>query len=233
MRVGSRRVLLAAALVATGLIGGGCDSLDGAQGAIDPGDLVNDLATRLDRAGQLTYTAEYQLTGGTHATIARQGQPSRVAYTYPGGKLIIGPEGYTDCRDSGPSATCTVTPLASPDPGPSAALLNQLGQHGMIAPPIVAGLLTATALDADASVSQRDDTIAGQHANCLKVASVDNAAASDFEVCLTTDGVVGSFTGVLNGTRVELALTQYRGSVDPDAFDAPKTARMVYRGAGG
>ncbi|MBX6723059.1 MAG: hypothetical protein IRY92_07470 [Dactylosporangium sp.] len=125
--------------------------------------------------------------------------------------------------------SCTVTPVASPDPGPDPALFAELIKHGMVAPPVVVGLLNATALDRDAEVTQRDTTVAGQHATCVNVAGVDNASASTFEVCVTTDGVLGSFIGVVDGTRVELALTQYQGSVAEGAFDPPTNATMIHR----
>jgi hypothetical protein len=153
-------------------------------------------------------------------------EPNRVAYAYPGGKLIMMAESYTDCR-AAPAPSCTLIPFGSPDPNPPAAPLSRLDEHGMITPPVVSGLLTATALDADATVEQRDTTIAGQHATCVTVDSVDNAAASAFEVCVTTDGVIGSFSGVLNGKRVEVALTQYLGTVPPDAFAIPPGAQLV------
>jgi len=222
-----RALLLSTALLLCGGLGvAGCDTLDDAQRVVDRADLVSDLAARLDRTDQLTYTAEYQLAGGGRATIMSAREPSRVAYTYPGGKLIMMPDSYTDCR-AAPAASCTVTPVGSPDPGPTAALLSRLDEHGMITPPVVSGLLTATALDADATVEQRDTTIAGQHATCVNVDSVDNAAASAFEVCVTTDGVIGSFSGVLDGNRVEVALTQYLGTVPSDAFAIPPGAHLV------
>lgn len=231
MLAGTRRRLVPAAVLTGALLaaGAGCDTLDDAQRVVDRADLVSDLAGRLDRAQRLTYTAEYQLAGGVRATIASAQEPGRVAYTYPGGKLIMMAESSTDCRSQHGSMICTVTPAGSPDPGPPSALLARLVEHGMITPPVVSGLLGATALDSDASVEQRDTTLAGQHATCVDVSSVDNAAASTFEVCVTTDGVLGSFGGVVNGIGVEQALTQYGGTVAPDAFTLPAGAKLVDR----
>lgn len=236
MRDGRRRTgraarLLAGGLIACGVLAAGCDTLDGAQRVVDRADLVNDLATRLDHTETLTYTAEYQVAGGASATIAKGREPSRIAYTYPGGKLIMMPHAYTDCRGTGSAVRCTVSPVASPDPGPPSTLFADLGTHGLITPPVVVGLLNATALDTDAAVRQRDTTIAGQHATCLDVAAVDNAAASTFEVCVTTDGVLGSFSGLVNGNQIDLALTQYRGAVGTDAFDPPPGAAVIDRAA--
>jgi len=221
--------LAIAGLLASGLLAAGCDTLDGVPRAGEPRSLAGDLATRLEATDARTYTAVYQITGGGQATAAKAVDPSRVAYTYPGGKLIMSPAELIDCRTSGTATRCTVTPVASPDPGPDPALFAELIKHGMVPPPVVVGLLNATALDPDAEVAQRDTTVAGQHATCVSVAGVDNAAASTFEVCVTTDGVLGSFIGVVHGTQVELALTQYQGSVAEDAFAPPANATIVRR----
>jgi hypothetical protein len=216
--------LLAGVTVTTG-----CQTLDDAQHVADQRDLAGDLATRMERADELTYTAEYQLAGGALATIAQAREPARVAYTYSAGKLIMMPDSATDCLAKNGAMTCTVTTIGSPDPGPAAALPTELTSRGMITPSAVVALLNATTVDPDAEVQQQDTTIAGQHATCVTVSAVDNAPASSFEVCVTTDGVIGSFAGVVHGNRIELALTQYRGSVAADAFKPPANATLVDR----
>ncbi len=226
MRV--RRGLLTLGVVA-GLAATGCDTLDAAQRTVDRAGLVNDLATRLERADELTYTAEYQLPGGVLVTIAKAGAPARVAYTYPGGKFIVLPGATTDCQPVSAGTVCTQAPVASPEPDLPAGFAGALQDRGIVTSSVVIGLLNATALDSDATVEQRDTTIAGQHATCLRVEAVDNAAASTFEACVTTDGVLGSFSGTVNGIRVDLAMTSYRGTVAADAFEPPAGARLVGR----
>lgn len=221
------RALLVGALIACALVAAGCETLNGAQRVVDRGNLAGDLAVRLGRIDGVSYTADYQLAGGAQATIVKAKDPNRVAYTYPDGKLIITPQTYTDCRALPTTMKCTVSGVPSPDPGPAADLLGELTNHGMITPPVVVNLLNATALDTDAEIQQHDSTIAGQHATCVTVAAVDNASASSFEACVTTDGVLGSFAGVVNGNRIELALIQYRGTVDADAFDSPAGAALT------
>lgn len=230
MRDGRRAASLGlAGLLACGLLGTGCDTLDDVQRAGDPGNLASDLANRLDRTDGLRYTAIYQVSGGGEVSVAKAGEPTRVAYTYPGGKLIMAPDAVTACGVSGTAMNCTVTPVGSPDPGPDPTVLAGLSTHGMVAPPIVVNLLNAAALDPDAEVLQRDTTIAGQHATCVNVAGVDNTAAASFEVCVTTDGVLGSFAGVVNGDRIDMALTEYEGTVAADAFAPPANATLVHR----
>ncbi|HET6211493.1 MAG TPA: hypothetical protein VFE14_01335 [Micromonosporaceae bacterium] len=224
---GLAAVLLAGCTAVLGVAG--CDSLDNAQRTGDRADLANDLATRLGRAESLSYTAEYQLAAGATAIVAQARNPSRVAYTYPGGKLILATLAVWDCRAAGSADTCTVAavPAQTAAPVPPPDTLGVLAGHGIVIAPVVVGLLNAAALDSDAALAQRDTTIAGLHATCVRAEGVDNAAASTFEVCVTTDGVIGSFTGIVNGNPVELAMAAYRGSVAADAFDPPAGATIV------
>jgi hypothetical protein len=225
---GLATVLCAGLLGAAVLAGGaGCDALGDTQRVGDRTDLVNDLAARLTRSDTVSYTAQYQLSGGSTGSIAQTKSPPRIAYTYPGGKLIMVPRTTTDCHATTATMTCTRAAAPSPAPEPPPAALSLLASHGMIAPAVVVGLLNAAALDSDAAVDQRDTTIAGQHATCVRAEGVDNAAAPTFEVCVTTDGVIGSFTGTVNGDRVEIAMVEYRASVRPDAFELPAGARLV------
>jgi hypothetical protein len=216
-------------LIATG----GCDALDNARRAGGQGQLVNDLAGRLGRSAALTYTADYSLSGGRSAIVASA--PGRTAYTFPGGMMSVTTDTFMDCRMAGRLLTCTLTslPTAAPNQVNAYALGEDLQTFivasGFVPLPVVAGLLSAAALDPDASVRQHDSTIAGQHATCVEVSQVDNAAASAYDVCVTTDGILGSFSGVVHGRSVEITLTDYRASVSADAFSPPRGATMVDR----
>jgi hypothetical protein len=209
----------------------GCEAGGSAQQIIDRARLVNDLAARLDRAGQLTYTAEYQLPGGEAATIA-QAQPPRTAYTYPGGKLVVQPDTIAECRTDGGAAVCTVTPRPSPGVEPPQRVLRG-GGRGIVPPTTVVGLLTAASLDSNAVIAQHDTTIAGEHATCVDVSGVENAAASNFTACITSNGVLGEFRGTVSGVPVELTLTRLVGTVTGDAFALPAGAQVNDRRPGG
>jgi hypothetical protein len=221
-RAGRRRRAAATAVAVTLLGAAGCGSLAEAQQVIGRADLVNELSARLSAAEQLTYSADYRLSGGRSASIARSQNPARAAYTYPGGKLIVTADATTECRGT----ACRRTPPPSPSANPTASLFTDPGAQGLVPPTVVVGLLTAAALDADAVIDQEDTTVAGQHATCVDVRAVENAAASSFNACITTAGVLGSFTGVVDGSPVELALTRYSDTVAADAFDLPKGARV-------
>ncbi|HEY0696834.1 MAG TPA: hypothetical protein VGD43_03385 [Micromonospora sp.] len=209
------------------LLLGGCATLDDAGQVIGRADLVNDLAARLDRSGELTYSADYQLPAGRSATIAQAQQPTRTAYLYPGGKVTVTAEATTRCETTGPKPSCVLSPPPTPSSGPPASLLAGAREHGLVTPPLVIGLLTAAALDPDSVIEQNDTTVAGRHATCVRVEGVSGAAASDFDACVTTEGVLGSFTGVVDGTPLEISLTRYRDTVDNTAFDLPGDAGVV------
>jgi hypothetical protein len=91
----------------------------------------------------------------------------------------------------------------------------------------VLALLNAAVLDTDVEVEQHDTTIAGRHATCVRLNKVDDAAARDFSTCITNEGVLGSFSGILNQARVEVAMTHYSEQVTEATFTLPKTAKLV------
>lgn len=220
----TRRTLVALCLFGIGLAG--CESLGGGR-RVSHADLVNDLADRMEHSRALTYTADYQLPGGGVAAVMQDGPPIRWAYVHPGGKLTLTPEMVMECRRSTSALVCTLTNPPSPSSGPDTGWLAAVRATGLIPTSAVLDLLSATALDSDATVSQHDSTIAGQHATCVEVTHVDNAAAAAYDVCVTTDGVLGSFSGMVNGSSVEVTLTGYRDAVPADAFAVPSDATVV------
>jgi hypothetical protein len=223
-----RRAVLAAlaAAVAGVAVLGGCGSIGDAQQVVDRARLVNDFAERLSHAGDLTYTAEYQLPDGATARIAQAQHPFRAAYTYPGGKFVITPERIADCR-TGAATTCTLTAPPSAGTDPTTSLLGAVDQSGLVPPAVVVGLLTAASLSTNAVIKQHDTTVGGEHATCVEADGVENAAASAFTACLTVAGVLGSFSGTVDGTGVAISLTRYQDSVAEDAFDLPPGAQVV------
>ena len=194
----------------------------GSGQVMDNADLINGLATQLDGSGQLTYSAEYQLPGGRTATIAQAQSPLRSAYIYPDGKLTVTDEATADCRRDGSALTCTLTAAPSPNNAPAVTVFKDAGAHGLIAPTVVITLLTAAALESDPAIEQSDTTIAGRPATCVRV-----QGASSFDACITADGVLGSFTGVVDGSAVDIALTRYRDEADPADFTLPAGAKIV------
>ena len=219
-----RRHLATAALMLCAATAG-CSDLEESGPGLTRNDLVADLAAQMTSATDLTYEANYQLSGGEKATVAQTRKPARTVYVYPGGKVTVTADATTECRTAR-TTTCTLTAPAAAGP---ATVLEGAGKSGLVAPTTVLGLLNAAALDTDVEVTQHDTTIAGRHATCVELAGVDDAAARDFTTCITNEGVLGSFNGVLNQTRVEVAMTRYSEQVEEAMFELPKSAKLVDR----
>lgn len=231
--------MLAVSTVSRALVGSlaavlflsGCQTLDDAGQVIDRADLINDLASRLDNSTELTYSADYQLTGGQTATIAQAQKPVRAAYTYPGGRLTVTDTATVVCVSDG-EFTCTITPPPAPNTKPAIAVFQTAGNQGLVTPTMVINLLTTAALDPDAVIKQKDTTIAGRHATCVEVGQAGGTDTASFTACVTTEGVLGSFTGTVEGKPVELAMSRLRDAVEPGAFDVPTDATVVDRRTG-
>lgn len=222
MRLAALAVL---ALSATAL--SGCGAVNTGQPGGGRTQLVSDLAARLDRAGALTYTAVYRLPQGATATLVQAQNPGRAAYVYPAGKLIVTPQYLADCRNGALFTACALTTPPGPGTDPATELISEVADRGLIAPAMVVGLLTAAALDGNAVITTRDTTVAGENATCLQVKGVEHAPAPNFEVCVTAGGLLGSFTGLVNATSVDITLDRYDRTAAPDAFNLPAGARVT------
>lgn len=209
---------LSAAAVLTGPAG--CGDLDQASAAgISRDDLVSELAGQLGQAATLSYAASYQLAGGGDGRIVQGQRPSRVAYSYPDGRLIITGAATTRCKGADDALKCTET-----TPSPSA---DTKDTGGMVSPDVVLGMLNTAALDSGVTAAQHDTTIAGHHATCLDLDGVQGTLASKFSVCVTGEGVLGSFTATLNGVAADMALTDYSDKVEESDFLVPSSAVVV------
>lgn len=220
------RMLVASAVALLALAG--CGDLEQAAAAGNArDDLAGDLATQLGGSASLSYSATYQLAGGKAATISQAQNPTRSAYAYPGGKVIVTSAASTRCQPAGKTMTCVMTAPETPTSPTSSEVFAGAGKSGMAMPDTVLDLLNAASLDPDKTVQQHDTTIAGHHATCVEVSGVDEAEASAFTVCITTEGVLGSFTGALDGTDVDVAMTHYTDKTEANAFELPSGAKLV------
>lgn len=108
----------------------GCQALDDAGRAMGRSDIVNDLAARMDRALELTYSAEYQLPGGRSASFVQSQDPARSSYTWPGGKLTVTDEATTRCDTDGDRTVCTVEEPPAPNSKPSVVVFAEPSCRG-------------------------------------------------------------------------------------------------------
>jgi hypothetical protein len=194
-------------------------------------DLFNDLAASLDAAGDLTFTAEYRLAGGAAAVLAQAQEPRRAAYQFPGGKMVRTEEATTDCRTGTDATRCTLT---SPPSNPADPVLDLLAgadrsptagpsptaSSGLVAPSAALRLVSQAALDGG-TVTRHETTIAGKAATCVGV-----HGSGGLTVCITADGLLGRFTGTVNGSAVALELERFADSADPALFTTPAGATV-------
>jgi hypothetical protein len=127
-----------------------------------------------------------------------------------------------DCR----ADKCTVDPPPTPKSDTS-GLFVAMRERGLVPPTLVIGLLTAASLSSDAAIKRSETTIAGQPATCVEVSGVRDAAATDFDACITDNGVLGSFDGTVDDKESDVSLVKYETTVAPDAFDPPAGAETV------
>jgi hypothetical protein len=225
VRIGERRrsvSFILASLLTGAALAGALTACGVSLPAIDRTDLANDLAARLSHAASVDYAATYQLAEGASATIAQTTKPKQTAYRWTGGSLILTPDSTTKCTGTPPACSTTAPPAtASPQEIP------ELPKHGLVSPQRVGAMLTAAVLDLGTDIQQRDTTVAGQPASCVEVNGERDGAAYGFDVCVVTDGVIGSFSGLVDGVAIEMALTHYSRAVPVDAFitTAPAPAR--------
>ena len=219
----SARLFLAGAMA---LLLAGCGPVTGTRQVLDRSKLVNEMASRLDKASTLTYTAEYKLPDGQHATVAQAQQPIRAAYTYPTGKFVTTTLLTMDCRATGGATSCAVDPPPTPKSDTS-GLFVAMRDRGLVPPTLVIGLLTAASLSSDAAIKRSETTIAGQPATCVEVSGVRDAAATDFDACITDNGVLGSFDGTVDDKESDVSLVKYQTTVAQDTFDPPAGAETV------
>lgn len=220
-----RRAVLAPLLGAL-LVLTGCQAIT--DDGVAPGRtrLLGDMTAQLQRASQRPYHAEYLLAEGTRGEISQQVSPARAVYAYPGGRLMVDPNGHTSCVTAVRPARCQIKPL--PGPGPAALTgYSEVTRHGLVTAPIVTDLLQAAQLQSQAEVEAHDVTLAGQQATCLDVSGLSDAEAGGFSVCVTAAGVLASFTGVVGGVVIDQALTRVSGSPQAAVFELPEGARVV------
>lgn len=199
----------------------GCGEVDEASAApLSRGSLITETAGQLAAGAGLTYSAKYQVTGGEIATVHRTQQPPRASYVYPGGRLITTSTVTVRCA----ATTCESTPA---DPVAAASL----DDGPLISAEAVQAMLATAALDPVVETTPHDTTIAGRHATCLSLSDVDGAPARAFDLCVTNEGALASFTATINGKRIDQALTSYHEDVPDDAFQVPANAKLIDKSA--
>jgi hypothetical protein len=200
----------------------GCNAVAVAGESSGDQEFVNGLATRLATASSMAYTAVYAMGGGDTGTVAHRPTTGETAYTYPTGMTLVTVSGATVCTAGGSptrSATCGRRPTV-------AAASTDLAKGGLIRSEVVIASLTASALDRDSVISEHDSTIAGTSATCVTVVR-GPADTDEYDACVTADGLLGSFSGDVNGVTVDITMVNFTKAVSTKAFVLPTGAPHV------
>jgi hypothetical protein len=224
MRAVPLRLVAAACLAVVSLAG--CEAINDATAPIDRGKLLDDMSTQLDRGKTVLYHADYQLTGGYRASVGQQIAPPRTVYGYPGGMIIVHGGDQTQCNTVARPAKCEVNSIALASAGVPTTYAEAT-KHGLITAPVVNDLLKVAALQPGASVKPHDTTIAGQQASCLEVSGLTEALSPAFTACVTAEGVLASFKGLVGGVNVDQALIEVTKRLNDEAFALPVGADVV------
>ncbi len=229
----SRRTLAAAVAGVLGAAAAlGCGFVRDAKQVIDTATILGDFADRLGQAQELTYTAEYSVSGGDPVTLVRQ--PPNSAFVGRSGTFIVTREAILVCGTHNGATSCQRIPGAGQlDPSAAGPLAGVVGA-GFIPPELALGLVTAAALVPGATVTESERRIGGEDSLCADVKGAGNAAQpgeqalQDFSVCVTETGVLAAFNGTsTTGERASIELHSVRATADATAFHPPAGAAIV------
>lgn len=203
----------------------GCEVVNEGNAHIGRERLVDDMSRQLQRGAQIPFQADYQLAGGLRATVGQQVSPGKTFYGYPGGMLIVSEEDRTSCDVASAKAKCEIR---TKDGNGQDEMFAGVTRKGLVAAPVVSELLRITTGQPAAAVKGHDTTVAGLPASCLEILNLADAAASSFTACVTADGVLASFSGLIDGINVDQALEQLAlRSPDPTLFVIPANADVA------
>ena len=196
----------------------GCGTAADGGGAFSTSGLINDIAHRLAESETLTYTATFS----QGVSVAHAQDPTRTAYTYPGGVVLILSGAATSCATIKAKTTCKTSAPGAAGSTVTPAVDNTIEHAGLVRTEKVISMLTQISLNADAIISEQDRTLAGTNATCITITGVP--ADERFSACVTDDGLLGSFTGAVAGTPIDLELSHFVMSTEVNAFVLPRAA---------
>lgn len=206
-------------------------------------------AQRMERARDLTYTAEYD-AGGVAVTHAQA--PPRQVYRATGTTLILGPDTVVLCRTgASPPAQprdVALTPGCERTPGIDGITLPQaravsptLAAPHFVAPEVAAALVLRAAGRPGLHVATARQSVDGADTDCATVrtgagsagtpagASAGGVAGGQselpplrFTACVTATGVLARFEGTTDsGMDGQTTLVRLALTTAPDAFNLP------------
>jgi hypothetical protein len=225
-------VVLAAAVLGAGSLG--CGVLSKAKQAVDNVKTVTDLADKLGKADDLTYTGKYRLiSDGTTATVTQD--PPKAAYIGKDGRYILTDDALFLCTGAAGRQTCQRSPKAQAGaPGDQAAMMSAVAGGGFISAPMAIALMTASAVVPGIKIGKSDRKVAGVDSTCLHVTGIpadsqpNSVTAKEYDVCVGDNGILTRFVGVgTDDKQLGVELTSFSKSADAKNFVAPAGAKIV------
>lgn len=221
-----RATILSAAVVVICLVTG-CGGTSGGSDITGHSRLIDELALQVDSAEGRGYTAEYLLAGGQEVmTVAKQVDPEQVAFLFPGGRYVITRQFEMLCTPA-EAVDCVLNRATEVTLSPAESVLGELDGEQFLSVHTVMGWLTEVGASSSADISSETRTIAGTHATCVTVNGAETARVSEFEACVTDTGLLGSFTGTVDGVPKSVVLKAVSGTVDPELFHVPEGAAII------
>jgi hypothetical protein len=228
-RTRAARLVAIPLAAAIGLGSMGCGVI---QNVMDTASTLNEFSDRLGKAAQLTYTAEYQVTGGHKVTLAQK--PPNTAFISGDGRLIVTADNVIMCDRENGRIECQKTPLGGGNEDPT-GLLSGVAGPGFVTPEMALAFVAAAAIVPGTDVTTRTRTYAGQKSLCADVSGIDNVTQGstdemlrEFSVCVTESGVLASFSGTsTTGEKAAVELVSYATKVNSKSFAPPPGAKVV------
>ena len=225
-------LVIAAAVVSAGTLG--CGVVSKAKQAVENVSAISDLADKLGKSDQLTYTGTYKMDDGSTATVVQE--PPKAAFLGKSGRFILTQDALLLCSGTGGNVACQRSPnqnkvAASAD---QAAYVSAVAGGGFISAPMAVAVMTAAAVVPGTKIDKSEKKVAGVNSTCLHVTGIpadkdpNAVTAKEFTVCVGDNGVLTTFTGVgTDNKKIGVELTRFAGKVDEKAFVPPAGAKIV------
>jgi hypothetical protein len=225
-------LVIAAAVVSAGTLG--CGVVSKAKQAVENVSAISDLADKLGKSDQLTYTGTYKMDDGSTATVVQE--PPKAAFLGKSGRFILTQDALLLCSGTGGNVACQRSPnqnkvAASAD---QAAYVSAVAGGGFISAPMAVAVMTAAAVVPGTKIDKSEKKVAGVNSTCLHVTGIpadkdpNAVTAKEFTVCVGDNGVLTAFTGVgTDNKKIGVELTKFATKVDEKAFVAPAGAKIV------
>lgn len=225
-------VVIAAAVVSAGTLG--CGVVSKAKQAVENVSAISDLADKLGKSDQLTYTGTYKMDDGSTATVVQE--PPKAAFVGKSGRFILTEDALLLCSGTGSKVACQRSPnqnkvAASAD---QAAYVSAVAGGGFISAPMAVAVMTAAAVVPGTKIDKSEKKVAGVNSTCLHVTGIpadkdpNAVTAKEFTVCVGDNGVLTTFTGVgTDNKKIGVELTRFSSKVDEKAFVPPAGAKIV------